>query len=85
VKDWKKGLDEKKIGFYKDWSHVKTGKITIKDKAWIGFNCIILKGVTIGEGAVIAAGSVVLKDIPDWTVAGGNPAQVIREIPLNQR
>jgi acetyltransferase-like isoleucine patch superfamily enzyme len=78
VKDWKRGLDENKIGFYKDWTHVKTGKIIIKDKAWIGFNCIILKGVTIGTGAIIGAGSVVTGDIPDFAVAGGNPAKIIK-------
>ncbi|MDX1903169.1 MAG: acyltransferase [Thermonemataceae bacterium] len=85
VNDWKKGLDEHKIGFYKDWSNVKRGKITVKDKAWIGFNCIIMKGVTIGEGAIIAAGSVVTKDVPDWTIVGGNPAKVIKHIPENER
>ena len=63
---------------HKDWSNVNTKPIVIKDDAWIGMNCIILKGVTIGEGAIIGAGSVVTKDIPDWTVAAGNPAKIIR-------
>lgn len=85
VVDWKKGLDENKIGSYKDWTNVKKGKVTIKDKAWIGFNSIILKGVTIGEGAIIGAGSVVTKDVPDWTIVAGNPAKIIREIPENER
>ena len=85
VSDWKKGLDEQKIGFYKDWSNVKRGKITVKNKAWIGFNCIVMKGVTIGEGAIVAAGSVVTKDVPDWTIVGGNPAKVIKHIPENER
>lgn len=85
VLDWKKGLDENKIGVYKDWSNVKKGKVTIKDKAWIGFNCIILKGVTVGEGAIIGAGSVVTKDVPDWTIVAGNPAKIIREIPEDER
>ena len=65
----------------KDWEHVKSAPITIHSKAWIGMNVLILKGVTIGEGAVIGAGSVVTKDVPAWTVAAGNPAQVVKEIP----
>ena len=85
VRDWKKGIDEQKLGFYKDWKNVKHKKIVIKNKAWIGFNAIILKGVTIGEGAIVGAGSVVTKDVPDWTIVAGNPAQIIREIPENER
>lgn len=60
----------------KDWSHVASSPITIEDKVWIGFNVIVLKGVTIGEGAVVGAGSVVTKDIPPFTLAAGNPATV---------
>lgn len=64
----------------KDWSCVKSMPITIQDKAWIGFNCIILKGVTIGEGAVVGAGSVVTRDVEPWTVVGGNPAKVLKRL-----
>ncbi len=78
VLDWKKGLQENKIGKYKDWSNVKRAPIHIKNKAWIGFNCIILKGVTIGEGAIVAAGSVVTKNVPDYAVVAGNPAKIIK-------
>lgn len=85
VMSWKKGVDENKIGAYKDWTNVKKGKVVIKDKAWIGFNSIILKGVTVGEGAIIGAGSVVTKDVPDWTIVAGNPAKIIRKIPENER
>jgi len=53
--------------------------VNIKDNVWIGCNSIITKGVTIGEGAVVAAGSVVTKDVPPKTVVGGNPAKVIKE------
>jgi acetyltransferase-like isoleucine patch superfamily enzyme len=69
----------------KDWSHVKIAPVKISNKVWIGFNSIILKGVTIGEGAVIGAGSVVTKDVPAWTIVAGNPARVIREISENER
>lgn len=53
--------------------------IEIGDKVWIGSHCIIMKGVTIGNGAVIAAGSVVTKSIPPGCLAGGAPAEVLRE------
>ncbi len=69
----------------KDWSHVKIAPVKIFDKAWIGFNAIILKGVTIGEGAIVGAGSVVTKNVPAWTIVAGNPARTIREIPENER
>lgn len=54
--------------------------VTIGDNVWIGGNSIILPGVKVGSNTVIAAGSVVTKDIPEWVVAGGNPCRVIREI-----
>lgn len=69
----------------KDWTHVSIKPVTISDKVWIGFNSIILCGVTVGEGAVIGAGSVVTRDVPAWTVAAGNPARFIREIPPDER
>lgn len=53
--------------------------VVIENHVWIGCNCTVLKGVTIGEGAVIAAGSVVTKSVPPRTLAAGNPAKVIRE------
>lgn len=55
-------------------------KIVIKDYAWIGSKTVVLPGVTIGENAVIGAGSVVTKDIPDNAIAVGNPARVIKFI-----
>lgn len=54
--------------------------VVIENDVWIGTNCIVLKGVTIGQGAVIAAGAVVTKDVPPFTVAAGNPARVIKRI-----
>lgn len=62
----------------KKWDVVNTKPIKICNDAWIGMNCIILKGVTIGEGAIVGAGSVVTKDVPAWTVVAGNPAKVVR-------
>lgn len=59
--------------------------IVIEDNVWIGFKASILKGVHIGRGAIIAAGSVVTKDVREWTIVAGNPARVIREIPPEER
>jgi acetyltransferase-like isoleucine patch superfamily enzyme len=56
-------------------------KILLKKGCMIGIGSIILPGVTIGEGSIVGAGSLVSKDIPAWTVAVGSPAKVIRKIP----
>jgi len=77
VLDWREGR--------KDWSNVKTGPAVIGDKAWLGLNVVVLKGVTVGEGAIVGAGSVVTKDVAPWTIVGGNPARLIREIPEDER
>jgi acetyltransferase-like isoleucine patch superfamily enzyme len=59
---------------------IKLGEaeIVIEDDAWIGFNAIILKGVRIGKGAIIGAGAIVTKDVPDFAVVTGDAARVIR-------
>lgn len=54
--------------------------VVIEDDVFLGARCIILKGVTIGAGAVIGAGSVVTKDIPPRVIAAGNPARVVKSI-----
>lgn len=61
-----------------EFEAVSKGDIIIKDDVWIGLNSIILSGVTIGQGAVVAAGSVVTKDVPPYAIVGGNPAKVIK-------
>jgi acetyltransferase-like isoleucine patch superfamily enzyme len=58
---------------------VVTKQITIEDDVWIGANCVITAGVTIGKHTIIGAGSVVTKDIPQFSVAVGNPARVIKK------
>jgi acetyltransferase-like isoleucine patch superfamily enzyme len=65
---------------HKDWTNVKMHPIEIHDKVWIGMNAMILKGVTIGEGAVVGARSVVTHDVPPYTLVAGNPARIIRTI-----
>ncbi len=77
VLDWAKGE--------KNWQHVNKGSIHIHDKAWIGVNVTILKNVSVGEGAIIGAGSVVTKDVPAWTVVAGNPAKAIRVLSKDER
>lgn len=61
-----------------------TAPITICDGVWIGARAIILPGVTIGEGAIVAAGAVVARDVPPFTVVGGNPAKFIKNRVLNE-
>lgn len=53
-------------------------EVRIKSGCWIGEKCILLQGVTIGKKSIIGAGSVVTKDIPDYSIAVGNPARVIK-------
>lgn len=60
--------------------NVYTKPVVIKHGAWIGAGAIILPGVTVGENAIVGAGSIVTKDVPDNTIVAGNPARVIREI-----
>jgi galactoside O-acetyltransferase len=72
VRDWRKGQ--------KNWEHVPHAPVVVGHKAWVGFNVSILKGVTIGEGAVIGACSVVTRDIPPYSLAVGNPAKVVRSL-----
>lgn len=59
----------------------KTGEIHIGKGVMVGMESIIMPGVTIGDGAIIGAGSIVTRDIPAWTIATGRPAKVIKEIP----
>ena len=59
---------------------LKCKSVRIKRGAWIGANVTIMPGVTVGENAVVAGGSVVTRDVPDNTVAGGNPARVLKQL-----
>jgi len=76
VADWKAGI--------KRWDGVPIAPVRIEDRAWIGFGASILKGVTIGEGAVVGAQSVVTRDVPPYTVVAGNPARAIRRLAGGQ-
>jgi galactoside O-acetyltransferase len=70
---------------HKDWTWVKIAPVRIEDRAWLGFNVSVLPGVTIGEGAIIGACSLVTKSVPAWTIAAGNPARVLRELTADER
>lgn len=59
---------------------IKGSEIIIEDDVWIGFNSIILRGVKIGRGAIIGAGSLVTKDIEPWTINVGNPLRCIEKL-----
>jgi acetyltransferase-like isoleucine patch superfamily enzyme len=72
VREWGQGR--------KNWQHIAHSPVLIADKAWIGFNVNILKGVAVGEGAVIGACSVVTRDVPPYSVVVGNPARVVRSL-----
>lgn len=74
VRDWYQGRSTK------DWSNVPMSAVRIHNKSWIGLNTIVLRGVEIGEGAVVGAGSVVTKSVEPWTVVAGNPARYVRSI-----
>ena len=52
----------------------------IRDNVWIGFNAVILKGVTVGENSIVAAGAVVTKSVPANVAVAGNPAVVVKEL-----
>jgi virginiamycin A acetyltransferase len=69
--DWSKAMDGKR--------YPGKGDTIIGNDVWIGYNATIMAGVQIGDGAIIAANSTVVKDVPPYTIVGGNPATVIRK------
>lgn len=73
LKNYRRGDDGTKLPYI-------YAPVTLKKGCQIGMGSIIMPGVTIGEGAIIGAKSVVTKDIPAWTIAAGNPCKVIKEI-----
>jgi acetyltransferase-like isoleucine patch superfamily enzyme len=59
--------------------------VTIHDDAWIGAGAFVLRGVTLGQGAIVAAGAVVTKDVPPFSIVAGNPATLVRELKSEER
>ncbi|HEX8899049.1 MAG TPA: DapH/DapD/GlmU-related protein, partial [Chthoniobacterales bacterium] len=59
---------------------IRSAPVIISDNVWIGMNAVILKGVTIGENSVVAAGAVVTKSVPANVVVAGNPAVITKQL-----
>lgn len=64
--------------FHDENDAISKGKIEIGDDVWIGYGSTILSGVKIGQGAIVAAGSVVVKDVPEYSIVGGVPAKILK-------
>lgn len=64
---------------------VVTSTIVIEDETWIGANAVVVAGVTIGKHSVIAAGSIVTKDIPPYSIAAGNPARIVKKFDFKTK
>ena len=64
----------------KNWDNVNISSIFIGDDVWIGAKSVILKGITIGNGSIVAAGSVVSKSVPPNSIVAGNPAKVVKSL-----
>ena len=72
-------------GIYKRAEPVgNTEKVELKDNVWIGDRAVIGKGVTIGENSIVAAGGIVVKDVPANVIVGGNPSKIIKELDPSQ-
>jgi acetyltransferase-like isoleucine patch superfamily enzyme len=64
---------------------IKKGSVTIKEDSFIGINAVIMPGVTIGKHSVVGASSVVIHDVPEYTVVSGNPAKIIKKYNRNSK
>ncbi len=73
----------KPLTYHKNLSEAFLAPVRIKKNAWIGIGAIILPGITIGEGAIVASGAVVTKDVPPNVMVGGVPAKIIREFEMD--
>lgn len=64
------------------WKYAESKPVVIEDNVWIGRDCRILKGVTVGKGSICALAAIVTKDVPPYTVVAGNPAKVVKQLPV---
>jgi acetyltransferase-like isoleucine patch superfamily enzyme len=74
----------KPLEYHKHLSDAYLAPVIIRRNAWIAINVVILPGVTVGEGAIVASGAVVSKDVPPNTLVGGIPAKVIKEFKMEE-
>ncbi|WP_294413164.1 acyltransferase [uncultured Ruminococcus sp.] len=81
--DYNHGLSPESVSYLDN--QLDTDTVIIEDGVWIGNNVTILPGVIIGKKSIIAAGSVVTKSIPQYSIAAGNPAKVIKKYNINNR
>ncbi|CAN5375890.1 hypothetical protein BH10PSE1_BH10PSE1_11150 [soil metagenome] len=79
--DWLQGVRAGRQGVMKDWAAVRAAPIRIEDNAWLGFGVAVLKGVTVGRGAVVGSQSLVSRSVAPFNIVGGNPARFIRLAP----
>lgn len=70
---WEAGFDPE------TWTGQSKGDTVVGNDVWLGMETLVMPGVTIGDGAIVATGSIVVDDIPPYAVAGGNPAKIIRK------
>jgi acetyltransferase-like isoleucine patch superfamily enzyme len=77
LSDYHTGDDYAKLAYHKK-------KIILKKGCLVGMETMVMPGVTIGEGAIVGAGSLVTKDIPAWTIATGRPAKVVKQITARE-
>lgn len=68
------------LGLGNGWEMSESSPVKIGDCVWIGADCTILKGVTIGDGSIVARNSVVTKNVPPYTIVAGNPARVVKTL-----
>jgi acetyltransferase-like isoleucine patch superfamily enzyme len=59
---------------------IRTAPVVLQDNVWVGMGAVILKGVTIGENSIVAAGAIVTADVPPNVVVAGNPARIVKEL-----
>ena len=73
-------MDSSDWGTWNDQQNMKSEEVIIGDNVFIGMEALILKGVHIGEGAIIGARTVVTKDVPDHSIVAGNPCRIIKDL-----